>query len=158
MKNWSKIPQSRERTRLGNCSLLLPHGEQGRELRRNPAVDFHTQKWCQCVSGGHHPPSSDTALNHHSHTHQPWGGQGSNHISTRIEMILLCRELRDSFGRWGGDLPLVPLSHETGWVYNQRKGSQSFFFFKGAVMLVDWERSGQRFLSKQEFVRKKQFQ
>lgn len=105
IKNCSKSPQSRERTRLGNCSLLLPHREEGRELRGNSAVDCHTQKRSLCVFGGHHPASSDTALNHHSHTPKPWGRQGSNHTSTKTAMVLLCG--CDTVGVQRAETPLV---------------------------------------------------
>lgn len=41
-KNWSKSPQNRERTRLGNCSLLLPQREHG-ETSRGTNRYLHTR-------------------------------------------------------------------------------------------------------------------
>lgn len=147
IKNCSKSPQSRERTRLGNCSLLLPHREEGRELRGNSAVDFHTQKWCLCVSGGHHPASSDTALKHHSHTPRAWG---QARFSTKTAMVLLwgwhvwCAESWETPSLAGMGISLW--SH---WATRQAeftiREKVHKVFLKGAVMLVDWERSGQIF-------------
>lgn len=149
IKNWSKSPQSRERTGVGNCSLLVAHREQGELSCGFP----HTEMIFVCVWGS--PPSQQCHSPETSLLHSQTLGVGKVQ-TTSVQKNwndFCCVDdtfgvLRDSFGRWGGDLPLVPLSHETGWVYNQRKGSQSFFFFKGAVMLVDWERSGQRFCPK----------
>lgn len=52
IKNWSKSPQNRERTRLGNCSLLLPHREHGKRPHwvTNLYIYTHTRA-CVCVCG-----------------------------------------------------------------------------------------------------------
>lgn len=51
IKNWSKSPQNRERTRLGNCSLLLPHREHGKRphwVTKFVYIHAHTCL-CMCV-------------------------------------------------------------------------------------------------------------
>lgn len=143
IKNWSKSPQSRERTRSGNCSLLLPQGEQGRDLRGNSAVDFHTHTSAGCVFEGS-PPSQQCHSPEILLLQLQTLGVGKVQ-TTSVQKLqwFLCvddtfgvrravgaerflRSMGQGLSPRDGDLPLVPLSHETGWVYNQRKGSQSF--------------------------------
>lgn len=154
-----KVPKA-EKEQDQVTAVCFYHIKNREETSGGARLWISTHTRAPCVSGGQHPPSRDTAPQPPLLELQtPWVGKVQT-TSVQKRQRFSCGD--DTFGvqtagraeRFlrsrgqglsprDGDLPLVPLSHETGWVYNQRKGSQSFL--KGAVMLVDWERSGQIF-------------
>lgn len=72
-KNWSESPQNRERTRLGGCSLLLPHGEHGKRPHGElMCIRTRTHTWvCRWGACSYYTHSAYTVLKCQLHSYKP---------------------------------------------------------------------------------------